>query len=176
MDDTRHPVPHLGLNQQHHTAVALGDQRFLDQLRALQTAQVSLHDLVEPVLGVAGLAAQVVQHGTGVVQHLAGRADGAGDGALQVAQLGYVFRDAGQQRYLFVTAHFRAVVTGCAKQFPYQEKFLAAQQSAQQCALEQLPEIFFRPKLQAAPLVQVLPGLGGLLLPGGDFQQVAGGG
>ena len=142
----------------------------------MQTAQVALHDLVEPVLGVACLLPQVVKDRAGVVQHLAGLADGAGDGPLQVTQFRDVFRDAGQQRYLFVAAQFGAVVAGRPEQFSNLEQFLAAQQSAQQSALEQLPEVLVRPEFQAAALVQILTGLGGLLQPGGDLQQVAGGG
>ena len=85
VDDARHPVAQLRLDQQHHPAVALGDQRFLDHLRPLQAAQVPLHDFIEPVLGLPRVPAQVVQHGAGVVQNLPGRADRARDGPLQVA-------------------------------------------------------------------------------------------
>ena len=32
VDDARHPIAHLGLDEQHHPPVALGDERLLDHL------------------------------------------------------------------------------------------------------------------------------------------------
>ena len=127
MDDAGHAVAHLGLDQQHHPAVALGDQRLLNNLGPLQATQVAFHDLVEPVLGLARLLAEVVQHWTGVVQHLTGWTNCARDCPLQVAQLWDDLRDARQHRYLFVATQFRPVVAGGPEQFSDQEQFLAAQ-------------------------------------------------
>ena len=95
VNDTCDAGAHLRLDEQHHAAVALGDEGLLHQISPLEPPQVALHDFVEPVLRLPGFGPQPSQHRAGVVQHLARRADGRADLAVQVAQLRDVAGQAG---------------------------------------------------------------------------------
>ena len=174
VDDPGHPGPHLGLDQEHHAAVALSDQWLLHQFLALQPAQVPLHYLVETVLGLAGLGPQPPQNGTGMVQDLSGGADGACDIPFQLGHVRDVARDAGQHRHSFLAGQDGAVITSGAGQFPYGVEFDASQKTTQQSPLQQLAEVLLRSEFQRAGLFQELPGFGRFLLAGGDLQKVLG--
>ena len=97
VDDSRNAVAHLRLDQQHHTPVALGNERLLHHLGALEPAQVALHDVVQAALGLPRLRPQPAQQRAGIVQHLSRRADGRSDLTVEVSQLRYVACEAGQE-------------------------------------------------------------------------------
>ena len=165
MDNARHPVAHLRLDQQHHPPVALRDDRLLHHLGPLETPQVALHDLVQPVLRLPGLAPQPSQQRAGIVQHLARRADGCADRPVQVSQLRDVAGQAGQQRQVLPPVQFVAVMARRPREGPDIVQFIAPQQSAQQRPLDQLADVLLRPELQRPPAVDVPAGLRRLLLP-----------
>ena len=112
MNDARYLGLVLGFDEQDQAAVALGDDGFLHDGALLVAAQAALHNLVKLLVGRAGLAPQLAQFRTGVIQDFAGGADGPADGILQPAQVGDVAGHAGQQGQVVAVGQGLAVETG----------------------------------------------------------------
>ena len=72
----------VGLDQQHHPSVALGDDGLLEHAPALEAAQAPLQGVVQLVVGCAGVAAKLAEGGAGAVQDFTGRTDGPGNGVV----------------------------------------------------------------------------------------------
>ena len=74
MDDTGETLPHLGLDQEDHPAVPLGDDRLLEDVVALHPPHGAVQAVRQALVGGPGLRSQFPQGGAGAVQHFAGPA------------------------------------------------------------------------------------------------------
>ena len=109
------------------------------------------------------------QDGAGVVQHFPRRADGLGDCALDVGQVGEVLSQAHEQGKVFAADQLAVVVAGGGEGALDGVKFLAPQDAVEDGPLNQVAQVHGGAKFQGAPLVEEGPGLGGFLLAEGDF-------